>query len=424
MAAFAAKIEDDTAITPPNAMIPQVMMRPVGAQAITVKRDPTKVLQNLKTFAAAAGENWYYRWQVKNKRTGQMDTIEGPSVKLANDLARLYGNCTAGVVRVDETPTHWVIFAQFVDFETGYEYVRPFQQRKSQTAGERMDAERMRDIAFQIGTSKAIRNAVVNALGTFSDFALDEAKQALVARVARDLDRYRDRAVTRLHELGVPIARVERMNGRTSADWDAATVAKIIAEIQAINEGMATAAEMYPDPDALPPQTPSGERPSLEKFADGTGAQPAPENAPAPGKTENRASDPVGAKKPSKPKGGEKSPPENKGPAKDHPEKPAEPTTGEERVPLDDDAIEMPSFLNRRASGPDPVGPAPVDKEAIAKLAREKHPTMSKVWHNGYIARACGAGKTEFPQDLPPMAVRHWGAGWDARDLEEMDDAK
>src|SRR5687768_16047702 len=87
--AFAAKVEDETSVQSAHNLLPQVMMRPVGAQAITVKRDPSKVLQSLRTFAAAAGENWYYRWQVKNSRTGRMDTIEGPSVKLANDLARL-----------------------------------------------------------------------------------------------------------------------------------------------------------------------------------------------------------------------------------------------------------------------------------------------------------------------------------------------
>jgi hypothetical protein len=42
-------------------------------------------------LAAAAGSDWFYRFPVKKKDGGQ-DWIEGPSIKLANDIARIFGN--------------------------------------------------------------------------------------------------------------------------------------------------------------------------------------------------------------------------------------------------------------------------------------------------------------------------------------------
>lgn len=247
MAAFADRVEDSASVVLPSQQT-QVMIRPVGAQAIAIRRDPSKVLNSIKVFAAAAGDNWFYSWDVKDKNSKRADgktTIEGASVKLANDVARLYGNCSAGIDRVDDIGTHWVFHASFVDFETGYEYRRPFQQRKSQNASARMDADRAMDIAFQIGASKCVRNVVVNALGTFTDFALDAAKGALVDKIGKRLDFYRDKAVARLADLGVTPERVALSIGKVVKDWTAGDVAKVIAEIQAVNEGMTTAAELW-----------------------------------------------------------------------------------------------------------------------------------------------------------------------------------
>lgn len=58
-----------------------------GAQPVAVKRDEHAVLSKLRVLAAAAGEDWYYRFPVKNKAKGTTDFIEGPSIKCANDLS-------------------------------------------------------------------------------------------------------------------------------------------------------------------------------------------------------------------------------------------------------------------------------------------------------------------------------------------------
>src|SRR5262245_42736147 len=66
--------------------------RVIGAQQVAIPRDEKKILNRLKVLAAAMGQEWYYRFPVKT-RSGQTEYIEGPAIKLANDLARIYGNC-------------------------------------------------------------------------------------------------------------------------------------------------------------------------------------------------------------------------------------------------------------------------------------------------------------------------------------------
>ena len=200
-------------------------------------RDEPRVLQRLAMLAARAGEDWYYRWPVKEKKTGNITWVEGPSIKLANDLARLYGNDEIDT-RVIDLGDSWLIYARFTDYETGYSLTRPFQQRKAQrTMGE--DADRQRDIAFQIGCSKAIRNVTVNALQTFADYAFEEAKGALVEKIGRDLPKWRAKTVEKL-TAKIDIQRVEAVLGRKQSEWLAPDVAQAIAMMKAVSDGMAT----------------------------------------------------------------------------------------------------------------------------------------------------------------------------------------
>jgi hypothetical protein len=76
-----------------------IEQKPIGAQKVAVERDEGKVLAKIKTLAAA-GPDWFYRFPVK-KADGSRDFIEGPSIKLANNVPRLYGNCDIDVRLVD-----------------------------------------------------------------------------------------------------------------------------------------------------------------------------------------------------------------------------------------------------------------------------------------------------------------------------------
>ncbi len=234
----------------PAVMPMQGVERVFGAQRLQVYRDDSRVMQKIKTLAAAAGENWYYRFPVKNRETNSTDWIEGPSIKLANDLARVFGNCDVDT-RVIDLGDSWLFYARFIDLETGFSMTRPFQQRKAQTSMRTKDPGRAQDIAFQIGASKAIRNVVCNSLQTFSDFAFEEARDALVKKVGENLDGWRKRTIEGIAKIPVDLKRVELAVGRTAKEWLAPDVARIIAMMKAIADGMASADETFPDPNRL-----------------------------------------------------------------------------------------------------------------------------------------------------------------------------
>lgn len=236
---------------------PSQIERVVGAQKVAVKRDEHDVLHTIKLMASSAGSHWYYRFPVKTG--GGTNYIEGATIKLANDVARVYGNCEVDT-RVTDLGDSWLIYARFTDYESGFTMTRPFQQRKGQR-GMRGDSDRMLDINLQIGASKAIRNVIVNSLQSFADFALEEARNSFVDKVGKNIEGYRKRATERLKELDIDMARAELVIGRSSSKWTAPDIARVIAMIQSINDGMNTADEVFPDDKATPasqPDTPAG----------------------------------------------------------------------------------------------------------------------------------------------------------------------
>jgi hypothetical protein len=214
-----------------------------GAQQLAIHRDERRVLARIRELASAAGEDWYYRFPVKNKRKGTTDYVEGPTIKLANDIARIYGNCEVDC-RATDLGTVVLYHARFIDLETGFALTRPFQQRKG-VAKMGDDAGRNEDAGFQIGASKAIRNVVCNALQTYADFAFAEAKSALVDKIGKNLTGWRERAVERISAL-TSLDRVEAVVGRPAKEWLAPDVARVIAMGKAINEGMASVDETFP----------------------------------------------------------------------------------------------------------------------------------------------------------------------------------
>lgn len=248
-----------------------VIERIITAQAVAVPRDDAKILQKIRALAGAAGEDWYYRFPVKDH--GSTKFIEGPSIKCANNIARLYGNDEIDTRAVDNGDS-WIIYARFIDWETGYSYTRPFEQMKGQQTIKTNDAGRARQNAFQIGVSKAIRNVICNALEQFTTFAFEEARKNIVEKVGKKLDDYRARVLEALKEMKVDAKRVEAGIGRPAKDWLAPDVARVIAEIQAVKDGMATIDETWP------PDAPA--RPTRDQFREPAPAEPTkPEEKPA-----------------------------------------------------------------------------------------------------------------------------------------------
>lgn len=235
--------------------------RIIGAQAVAVYRDEARVMGKLRALAAAAGSEWGYRIPFRNRKENRTDYVEGPSIKLANDLARIYGNCDIDC-RVTDIGDAWLIYARFTDFETGFSMTRPFQQRKGASKVGGGDDARNLDMALQIGASKAIRNVVVNALQTYADFAFEESRNAIVSKIGTDLPKWRTNIRARLAE-HVAIDRVERVIGRPVGEWLAPDIAKAMAMMKGVQDGMASLDETFP----LAVAGEDGSKAAADKFA-------------------------------------------------------------------------------------------------------------------------------------------------------------
>lgn len=231
------------------AMIVQTN-RETTARRVAVPRDPGKIFTMINTFAGQFGDQYTYSWEAKDRRSGKKSVIEGGTIKLANMLARAYGNCQVDC-DVSETATHIIFKAFFIDFETGLSTARLFQQRKSQNTG-MGDVDRQADIIFQVGQSKAIRNVIINALSDFAQHAIEESKKGMLKKFAspeaREIaEAFIDRALERFD---VSEHRLDATVGRRRKDWDVRNLAKAYSTMRALVEGMVSVSDAFPTDDA------------------------------------------------------------------------------------------------------------------------------------------------------------------------------
>jgi hypothetical protein len=247
-----ARVFEAGGVAPDQQLAPieQQNMATPFAEAILARRadkprDPAKIKNALKAEAAAWGNKWMYGWDVKDRQNNRTTRVEGGTIKMANAIARHFGNCIVET-RVFDEGTHWTFYARFVDLETGYTLVRAYRQRKEANIGMK-DSQRALDIVFAIGQSKAIRNVVLNALPDLEAFCREEAKSATIAEIEAKPDGARKWILKKLEEMGVERRRIEAVYGRTAEHWTVPDMAKIVSEVESVEEGMMNAMDVWPE---------------------------------------------------------------------------------------------------------------------------------------------------------------------------------
>jgi hypothetical protein len=225
----------------------------ITAQPVRVARNDAKILQRIDVWAGIAGERWFYRYPVKNRRTGRVDYIEGPSVKATNAVARLFGNCSIESRTVALDAKRDICYSRFGDLETGFSITKGQIVPRTATLGGE-DEERRQQIAHNIGQSKSQRNVTEAALGDFAQRAFLSAKASIVDKIGKNIEKARVRIVELLNELGQEkgitgvVARVEYVKARKVSEWLAPDIAGIHGEIEFIADGMASIDETWPLP--------------------------------------------------------------------------------------------------------------------------------------------------------------------------------
>lgn len=216
------------------------------AVAVQKPRSITRIVDNVLEEAKLAGANFYYEWPVKNKDGSTSRIGPGPSIDLSMCLARNYGN-DAIDVQVEETMTHYLFKGFFIDLESGFTCPRLYRQRKKQDIGMK-DQGRAEDITFQIGQSKAIRNAIVRAMPDWLvERAIEVAKEAELGKIKpENLHLARAKATGFFKPYGIEQNRIEMKLGRKSDNWTAEDIVELRGMATALKEGRISANELFP----------------------------------------------------------------------------------------------------------------------------------------------------------------------------------
>lgn len=258
------------------------------ALAVQKPRSISRVVKNVLEEAKLAGSAFYYRWEVKNRKTGKTSTVQGASIDLAMCVARNYGNCAIDV-GCEETASHYMMKGIFIDLETGFTCPRLFRQRKNQNIGGGFEADRAEDIVFQIAQSKAVRNAIVKAAPAWLvDQAIDEARQAEISRIKPENIVYAQAKVIDFFEKhGIDQDRIEAKLNRQANRWTAEDIADLRGSATALNEGRISPEELFPlvkDKEEKPAQ--KSREPKASTKEESTQAETTPHQAPIPAQEE------------------------------------------------------------------------------------------------------------------------------------------
>lgn len=214
------------------------------AVAVNRERNLDKVLQRCLTEAAIAGDDFYYSWQQGGK------PIEGLTIGAAQALARNFGNC-ALEVKVEETPTAYIFHGAFIDLETGFNLVRPFRQNKEaptkKDGGKTYSDGRAQDVLFQIGTSKAMRNAALNAMPKWlTEKVIAKAKENVIEKIQKlGPEKAKAMILTKANALGIAQDRIESIYGKERV-WDTEKIIKITSALRAVEDGVEKATDLFP----------------------------------------------------------------------------------------------------------------------------------------------------------------------------------
>jgi len=226
----------------------QTKTRYQTAVQVIKKRELTDIIQKVEQEAAISGEDFYYSYPQGDKY------IEGVGINGALILARNWGN-NAVEVRPFDLGDKYVLIGDFVDFETGFNLSRPYILKKKILKNKKgnpiYEKERNDEIVFQIGTSKAMRNVILNALPNYViEAGLKRAKEGYRKKLEEyikknGIDKAREMLIKRAERLNVAKELIERNFGKASS-WDIDKILLISGALKGIEEGYHSINDAFP----------------------------------------------------------------------------------------------------------------------------------------------------------------------------------
>lgn len=210
----------------------------VVAQKCPVQRNKLQACAAIEEEFKLAGAGAFFSWPVKDHKSGKSTMIEGIGIDGAMIILRNWGNCTYEVELSAENKRYWLFAATFIDLETGASFQRLFRQAKGTALSKsgRYDEERAFDMMFQIGQSKAIRNAVLAGMPEWlKQRAMESAKAGAAAQLG-DLQKAINGCIMGFKRLGASQGEMEAFTGKPSHRWTNEDVVSLSAIGRGVKE--------------------------------------------------------------------------------------------------------------------------------------------------------------------------------------------
>lgn len=244
-----------------SAGLVQTRTQHITAVRVQVPRVLEEVEKAVIQEAALMGEDYFYAWEQRDKTspTGKA-LIKGISIDGAAMVLRNWTNCTCEIAIVEEGPGHWVLLATFLDFEKGVGFPRLYRQRKAEKHG-RYDDDRALDIAFQIGQSKAQRNAIDKGIPKWlinkGLAAATDASNKKYEDVPASIKRFQQYA----RKIRVTDAQLEDKLGKPFKQWTPSDCVEMAAVMRGIQQQLTTPEDEFPPikPEDSPEGVPAAE---------------------------------------------------------------------------------------------------------------------------------------------------------------------
>ena len=196
------------------------MMSAMLQSSQAIDRDPKRMIERAKQIGGLLGKQGFYSWEVKNRQTGKMDTIEGESVNLAQALAQDWGGIVyqTHILRAEPMAAGGQrihLRSRVIDMRalvcSEVDHVVSTAPPPGGFAKKHDQSERWHSMQIQSAASKVERNAILDVLPKWYVTPAFNAAKAAHARTAlgrnedgspRTLDQARTAALQALIGLG------------------------------------------------------------------------------------------------------------------------------------------------------------------------------------------------------------------------------
>ena len=213
-------------------------------------RDETKAYQNV--MEACSRANLAEAAAYAYPRAGQ--TVTGPSIRLAEELARCWGNISYGITELSRGEGYSEMEAWASDDEANVRTSQKFTVRHirdTKGGGKALSDERdVYELTANMG-GRRLRARILAVIPThIKDDAVEQCRRTLAGKTSEPLADQINKAVVAFARIGVTSEKIESRFNRPVSQMTPDDVADLRAIFNSIKDGAAKAGDFFPEPAA------------------------------------------------------------------------------------------------------------------------------------------------------------------------------